>query len=71
MCAPVLIFGQKQNCHSTESISGTFMWRLLPRGEWRRAFVEFRTVETAQKRGRVKAVQVSGLLLSKQISWKK
>ena len=50
MCVPVLVFRQKQNSYSTESISGAFIWKLLARHEWRRAFVELHKVETTQKK---------------------
>jgi len=50
LCAPVLVFGQKQNNYSAESISGTFIRTLLARGEWRRAFVELRKLETTHKK---------------------
>ena len=50
MCAPVLVFRQKQNTYSTESISDTFIWTLLAHGEWRRTFFELRTVVTTQKK---------------------
>ena len=50
MCAPILVFRQKQNTYSTESVSGTFIWTLLAYGVWKRALLELRTVETTQKK---------------------